>query len=501
MLAEGRLVNLGCATGHPSFVMSNSFSNQTLAQIDLWKNKDTYKVGVYILPKKLDEEVARLHLEKIGVKLTTLTPKQADYLGVPPEGPYKPDTTATKEPQYNQDRPPPQSWGAFSFMDRLMTVMQKCSFVVLRFICNANAVCRIAQTAATPSAAVHPAVEVIQATAPDASVLKARKGSYDFKIDGADWTDTGVIVTQGDHLNFTATGNFALADGRSAPPDGLVRGWKDLIRMYPLNSANSGAVIGRIGSQDATVAFLIGASKDMDVSATGHLFLRLNLSSDLSGTGSIDVKMKLSSQKASKTVSAPDLKNLLSPQLFADIPRRVGDLQGNPGDMVNYALIGTEDQVTKAFAAAGWVQVDKTTQDAVLHGLMSTLSHTAYTEMPMSTLYLFGRSQDLSFARADPLAVAAIRHHLRVWKTTETVGGQPLWVGSATHDNGFEKDQRNGGVTHHIDANVDQERDFLQQSFSDAGVSAGAAYVLPANPLTTAKTATGGGFSRMAGSW
>jgi len=89
VLAEGRLVNLGCATGHPSFVMSNSFANQTLAQIDLWKNKDSYKVSVYTLPKKLDEEVARLHLEKIGVKLTKLSKKQADYIGVPVEGPYK----------------------------------------------------------------------------------------------------------------------------------------------------------------------------------------------------------------------------------------------------------------------------------------------------------------------------------------------------------------------------------------------------------------------------
>jgi len=89
ILAEGRLVNLGCATGHPSFVMSNSFANQTLAQLDLWAKRDSYKVGVYVLPKYLDEEVARLHLEKIGVKLTTLSKKQADYLGVPVEGPYK----------------------------------------------------------------------------------------------------------------------------------------------------------------------------------------------------------------------------------------------------------------------------------------------------------------------------------------------------------------------------------------------------------------------------
>jgi len=90
LLAEGRLVNLGCATGHPSFVMSASFSNQTLAQLELWKNRETYTPGVYVLPKKLDEEVARLHLDKIGVKLTQLTKEQAEYLDVSSEGPYKP---------------------------------------------------------------------------------------------------------------------------------------------------------------------------------------------------------------------------------------------------------------------------------------------------------------------------------------------------------------------------------------------------------------------------
>jgi adenosylhomocysteinase len=89
LLAEGRLVNLGCATGHPSFVMSNSFSNQTLAQIDLWKKRSEYEPRVYRLSKQLDEEVARLHLEKIGVKLTVMTQKQSEYLGVPVEGPFK----------------------------------------------------------------------------------------------------------------------------------------------------------------------------------------------------------------------------------------------------------------------------------------------------------------------------------------------------------------------------------------------------------------------------
>ncbi|KAI0229106.1 Adenosylhomocysteinase B, partial [Lamellibrachia satsuma] len=91
VLAEGRLVNLGCAMGHPSFVMSNSFTNQVLAQIELWSKKGTYQIGVHMLPKKLDEEVAAAHLEHLGVKLTTLTPAQAEYLGIPPQGPYKPD--------------------------------------------------------------------------------------------------------------------------------------------------------------------------------------------------------------------------------------------------------------------------------------------------------------------------------------------------------------------------------------------------------------------------
>jgi len=91
VLAEGRLVNLGCATGHPSFVMSNSFSNQVIAQIALWTETDQYPVGVHVLPKRLDEEVARLHLGQLGVKLTTLTPEQSDYIGVPVEGPFKPD--------------------------------------------------------------------------------------------------------------------------------------------------------------------------------------------------------------------------------------------------------------------------------------------------------------------------------------------------------------------------------------------------------------------------
>ncbi|HTZ89888.1 MAG TPA: LssY C-terminal domain-containing protein [Alloacidobacterium sp.] len=353
--------------------------------------------------------------------------------------------------------------------------------------------CSQQQPASAPAA--RPGVQLIELKTPDSSALTSRKGSYTFKVPAGDWVDTGVPVTLGDHLDFTATGTVTISDGHSSTPDGNARGWKDLIRQFPLNDANSGALIGRIDSGDAAVPFLIGASKQLDVTTSGKLYLNVNLSSDLSGDGSYSVKMKLSkSETAATPATAINLADALSPGLFANIPRRVQDQQGNPGDMVNFAIIGTQDHVQKAFAAAGWTAVDKTTQDAIVHGLIATLSHEAYTEMPMSILYLFGRQQDLSYARADPLAVAAIRHHLRVWKSAETVDGKPLWVGSATHDNGFEKDQRNGNVTHHIDPNIDAERDFIEQSFADAGTITGAAYVTPANPLKTALTATGGRF-------
>jgi hypothetical protein len=372
---------------------------------------------------------------------------------------------------------------------------------------------------ATTVSKTHPAVEMIPLAAP--AEITGRKSSYTFKVTNSEWMDTGVQLAAGDHLVWSASGTMTIGDGREVTPDGLTRGWKDLIRQFPANNANTGALVARIGDAEA-VPFLIGTKKDLEISQTGKLYLAANLSSDLTATGgAFEVKIKFAepvkaqgggtknsaseklvagdaggSAGASTTASmdSSTFQSQLSPALFADIPRRVADQQGTPGDMVNFTLLGTEDQVSKAFAAAGWIVVDKTTQDAVLHGVLATLQHKAYVEMPMSTLYLFGRPQDLSYARAAPLEVAAVRHHLRVWKTTKTVGGKTMWVGSATHDNGFEEDQRTGGVTHHIDANIDEERDFIQKSFASAGVISNAAYVMPENPLRTANTATGGTF-------
>lgn len=353
----------------------------------------------------------------------------------------------------------------------------------------------VAQT----SVEVGPRLEVIPGMRARASANgKAQvthKTSYDLTLKDDQWLDTGVTVGAGEEAQITASGTFTLADGRVAGPEGLERGWKDLLRAFPLNSAKAGALIGRVSDVVASVPFSVGASGEVTMPTNGRLFLRVNVSADLGATGSFKVKLKFVAASVKAVSDAVvGVTELVSPETFESIPRRVGDLAGNPGDMVNYALVGTEAQVKAAFKAAGWVEVDKNVQDAVLHGILSTLSHEAYTEMPMSTLYLFGRAQDLSYARGDPLKVAAERHHLRVWRSTTSVGGRALWVGSCTHDIGFEKDQRNGNVTHKIDPKVDDERDYLLQSFDSTGAFTSAAYVTPESPMLTARTATGGSF-------
>jgi len=353
----------------------------------------------------------------------------------------------------------------------------------------------VAQT----SVEVGPRLEVIPGmrarASADGKAQVTHKTSYDLTLKDDQWLDTGVTVGAGEEAQITASGTFTLADGRVAGPEGLERGWKDLLRAFPLNSAKAGALIGRVSDVVASVPFSVGASGEVTMPTNGRLFLRVNVSSDLEATGSFKVKLKFVAASVKAVSEAVvGVAELVSPETLESIPRRVGDLAGNPGDMVNYALVGTEAQVKAAFKAAGWVEVDKNVQDAVLHGILSTLSHEAYTEMPMSTLYLFGRAQDLSYARGDPLKVAAERHHLRVWRSTVSVGGRALWVGSCTHDIGFEKDQRNGNVTHKIDPKVDDERDYLLQSFDSTGAFTSAAYVTPESPMLTARTATGGSF-------
>jgi len=172
----------------------------------------------------------------------------------------------------------------------------------------------------------------------------------------------------------------------------------------------------------------------------------------------------------------------------------VVDAQGNAGDNTNFVIVGEEKKVLAAFAAAGWVQVDRDKNDAILHGIMTVLNRQAYVELPMSELTLFGRVQDYGLAHAEPIAVVAERHHLRLWKAPFMVEEQELWIGAATHDIGFDRDQRNNGVTHKIDPDVDLEREFVAQSLDETGLVAGLSYLVPKEPSKEARTATGATF-------
>jgi len=130
----------------------------------------------------------------------------------------------------------------------------------------------------------------------------------------------------------------------------------------------------------------------------------------------------------------------------------------------------------------------------VLHGIIGSLSKEAYLTMPMSQLYLFGRAQDYGWAHAEPISVVASRNHLRVWKAPFTINGGTVWVGAATHDIGFERDQRSNGITHKIDPNIDAERDYVEKTLSSTGLVGQIMHFLPDNPMKEAKTATGGSF-------
>jgi len=176
------------------------------------------------------------------------------------------------------------------------------------------------------------------------------------------------------------------------------------------------------------------------------------------------------------------------------IPKRVSDPNGAPGDRVNFILIGSQEQVQAALKAAGWVVVDRTKNDAIMQGLLASFSKESYVTLPMSELDLFGRSQDFGYAQADPLKVVQSRHHFRLWKAPLDLQGRQVWAGAGTHDIGFERDQRNNGVTHKIDPATDGERDYIRESLEQTGMVVKSEYMTPTDPVTSAKTATGGEF-------
>jgi len=342
------------------------------------------------------------------------------------------------------------------------------------------------------------------------SRVSSYKESYSLEVDGSkQWKDTGLDLRGGEKVQITAEGTVTYAKGNQFGPAGIARSIKDVIHDYAVPNGGHGELIGRLGSGAAAEAFEVGVSATYTAPVAGRLFLGLNQSiRDAEGaTGSFQVKIEVLHEglntAAATTVGGPPETALpaITPKLLDSVPRRVADQNHSPGDMVNVLIIGTEEEMVKAFTTAQWVKVDKSVESTVLSGLMATLENKDYLTMPMSALYLFDRPQDYGFAHAEPVRVIMSRNHLRVWKSPYQVEGRPLWCVAATHDIGFERDQRNNGVTHKIDPAIDGEREFVNQTLSGTGLVSARGHVVPTHPLTEAKTATGGNFTPMDGFW
>ncbi|HZD31303.1 MAG TPA: LssY C-terminal domain-containing protein [Candidatus Angelobacter sp.] len=331
-----------------------------------------------------------------------------------------------------------------------------------------------------------PAADTQAATAKNVSVDGSKK-----------WVDTGMDVTAGDKLHITATGTVDFSDKKGVTPAGAPREWKDTLRDLMLLSAGRGALVGQVSNDRAATPFLVGADGTITVMSSGRLFLGVNQDSLYAATGAYEAHIQRTPAAKSTTTATNYNFQPLYKILDANLPYRVTDQAapgGNEGDLVNFVLVGSEEKVTAAFKEAGWILPDKTNQAAVVSALIATLNKQAYTTVPMSTLFLFGRSQDYGFARAEAVKVIGERDHFRIWKAPfKGPNGETLWAGAGTHDIGIEKDQRKeGAITHKIDANVDGERDFISQTLQDMGAVQATGYLDRPKQIKETKTATGG---------
>lgn len=319
----------------------------------------------------------------------------------------------------------------------------------------------------------------------------------EFQITGERvWFDTGFDVQPGERVILTASGKLRYPDAQQDNgPEGLPRDFKDLMRILPLNRSGRGALIGRIGDPEIAQPFLIGMRQELTAAVGGRLAVGINQMADEVSDGTYTVQVEIYGAEDRIPVVAR-VKNIpgIDKSLFSKIPRRVADNDGNPGDMTNFLIIGSESAVQNVFNNAGWVKVDTDPTGSALRALLASISKEAYVSLPMSALYLFGRIQDYGWARAEPIAVVASRHHLRIWKAPFQLHSRTFWIGAATHDIGFETDRRNGNVTHKIDPDVDLEREYVEKTLVATGLVTQIAYFLPENAVKQASTATGGSF-------
>lgn len=313
-------------------------------------------------------------------------------------------------------------------------------------------------------------------------------GAREFEV--RDWVDTGINLNPGDLIRIKATGTIRYVGGTDLSPDGGQKGWKDLLRTFPLNDAGRGALIGRIGDTPTSRPFLIGVERESRAPVTGRLWLGINQPKGEVGEGGFRAAVEITGGVARAKIDPAKLPKLTQAQLDS-IPSRVVDAAGTQGDRVNFIIIGPEQKVVGALKSAGWITVNRTNSDAVVGALLSVLNRQGYVELPMSELMMFDRAQDYGFAMGDPIQVIMARHHFRLWRAPFTADGQQVWVGAGTHDIGFDKDQRNNGVTHKIDSNTDLEREFITASLKSTGEVATTSFMTHKNPVKTAKTAHG----------
>jgi hypothetical protein len=328
-------------------------------------------------------------------------------------------------------------------------------------------------------------------------------GSFEINLPASQlWVDTKMDLRAGEKVRFTARGTVTYPKGKTFGPAGLRRSIIDEVHEYPVLDGAHGAVIARLGTDATAQAFLVGESMEYEAPVAGRLIVGINQSMKdaARAEGGFQIRIEVLSAgfagAAAGLVGGPAESKIsvITAELLAKIPRRVSDIKGDLGDMVNALFIATEQEVVQAFTTAGWVKVDRSVEKTFLVGFEDLIKKKDYLTFPMSTLYLFKRPQDYGFAHAEPVHVLMSRNHLRVWKSPYEVGGKPLWCVAATHDKGFERDKRNDLVTHKIDPAIDDEREYVNQTLSLTGLVAARGHVLPPDPLTEAKTATGGEF-------
>ncbi len=271
--------------------------------------------------------------------------------------------------------------------------------------------------------------------------LWAQAQSQTVEVAASDrWKDSGIDVHAGDLVKFEATGKLKFADSATeATPEGLRRGWLDMVRAMQLNQAGRGALIAGLAMRRRQ-ALLIGERREARMVVSGRLFIGVNQpESSAKGEGVYSVKVEIMAKADAAQQNYTGPLPQLTKEQWAQIPPRVVDAAGTEGDRVNFILFGSEDQAKNALLSMGWVVVDRSVKDTLIRGGMGVLSGEAYLTMPMSELLMFGRPQDYGFAHSDPIKTIMARHHFRIWKAPFKAGENGLGRGGHA-DVGFDRD-------------------------------------------------------------